>query len=141
MCCCTSNGRTVWFLSEFRRELPPVFLAFIGTSAVVRLPKKERVDDAPQYGPPFSFMPFSPRHRRNGFVRPATKQGIDELVDGDGDLFTPSAHRVSSTVRSVSARQAKAPVQAGRQLPVPPCCLPTPMLSCSHPVNRRPETW
>lgn len=51
------------FLSEFRRKLPPVFLAFIGTAAVVRLPKKERVDDTPQDGPPFSFLPFSPRHR------------------------------------------------------------------------------
>lgn len=51
------------FLSEFRRELPPVFLAFIGTAAVVLLPKKERVDDTPQDGPPFSFLPFSPRHR------------------------------------------------------------------------------
>ena len=51
------------FLSEFRRELPPVFLAFIGTAAVVRLPKKERVDDTPQDGPPFSFLPLSPRHR------------------------------------------------------------------------------
>lgn len=51
------------FLSEFRRTLQPVLFALVGTSAVVILPKKERVDDTPQDGPPFSFLPFSPRHR------------------------------------------------------------------------------
>lgn len=51
------------FLSEFRWKLPPVLLGFIGCPAVVLLPKKERVDDTPQDGPPFSFLPFSPRHR------------------------------------------------------------------------------
>lgn len=51
------------FLSEFRRELPPFFFGFIGCPAVVRLPKKERVDDTPQDGPPFSLVPLSPRHR------------------------------------------------------------------------------
>ena len=67
---------------QLRRRLPALPLALITALAVFPLPEEQPVHHAP--GPvPHPVPRPTVTARGQGFVRPATKKRIEELVDGD----------------------------------------------------------
>lgn len=80
---------------------------------MVLLPEEQRIDQFAQFGKLSTFLLHPVRSATDRFIRPASEDRVDELVDGDGDLVKSSAHRVLSTVRSVSVQPAVTLWQAG----------------------------
>ena len=91
-------------VSEFRRVLEAFAFAFIGTPAMIRLPKEQRVHkltgpcaDACLFPPPASAAQC--------FVGPAHEQGVEELIEADEDVFSVG-HAASTSSGVVAASTA-----------------------------------
>ena len=96
-------------VSEFRRVLEASAFAFIGTPAMARLPKEQRVH---QLAGPCAYVCLfpPPASAAQCLVGPAHEQGVQELIKADEDVFSVGhAASTSSAVAAASTAALRSP--------------------------------
>ena len=73
-------------LSQLRRQLPPFALGFICSFAVRLLPEEQPVNQL-AWPVTHAVTVQTVRPRRERFIRPAIEQGIEKLVQRNGDAL------------------------------------------------------